>query len=147
MVHNNIGKVRQTPRTYTLQYGNTSFNFTIIHLTGSVHFWGLYFQVWVHAGSRRYWYKGSAFNFILVHLAASVRFWGLYFQVWIKIQWAQVSIGTRAQRVIRAQVNSSSWTQRVIRAQVNSFAQAQRFMRALVFIFIYSDSAGSVNLW
>ena len=54
-----------------------------------------------------------------------------------------VSIGTRAQQ---AQVGLCTKAQQVIRAQVSSFPWAQRVMRALVFIFIYSGSASSVNI-
>ena len=56
---------------------------------------------------------------------------------------AQVSIGTRAQR---AQVGICIKAQQVKRAQVSSCTRAQRVMRALVFIFIYSGSASSVNI-
>ena len=55
-----------------------------------------------------------------------------------------VSIGTRAQQ---AQVVLCTRAQWVIRAQVTSCKRAQRVMRALVFIFIYSGSASSVNIW
>ena len=56
----------------------------------------------------------------------------------------QVGIGTRAQR---AQVGICTKAQQVMRAQVSSCTWAQRVMRALVFIFIYSGSASSVNIW
>ena len=92
---------------YTLQYVNTSFNFTFVHLAGSVNFEDYFFK----------------FEHIISGLI--------------------VSIGTRAQQTQVVICTRAQW---VIRAQVTSCKRAQQVMRALVFIFIYSGSASSVNI-